>query len=133
MRALLVTFALIVGLATAANAQDTEIQDVIGSQIEAFQADDFATAFTFASPSIQHIFRTPDVFGKMVTQGYPMVWRPSEVQFLDLQDQDGALWQRVLITDQDGVAHVLAYRMQATQNGWKISGVQLLDQGAVSA
>ena len=49
------------------------IEATINRQIEAFQADDFATAFTFASPTIQGMFGTSDRFGAVVRQGYPMV------------------------------------------------------------
>ncbi|MEM9269253.1 MAG: DUF4864 domain-containing protein, partial [Pseudomonadota bacterium] len=33
-----------------------DIQGVISAQVEAFQADDYATAFTYASPNIKRIF-----------------------------------------------------------------------------
>ena len=133
MRALLIAVTMMFGLAIGAKAQDADIQGVIGSQIEAFKVDDFATAFTFASPSIQGMFRTPENFGRMVSQGYPMVWRPAEVEYLDLREEAGALWQRVMITDAKGAVHLLDYRMVETENGWKISGVQLLDAPGVSA
>ncbi len=133
MRALLIAFTLWLGLTFQAAAQDTEIQGVIGDQIEAFKADDFATAFTYASPSIQGIFRTPENFGRMVSQGYPMVWRPADVKFLDLREQAGSLWQRVMITDGKGAVHLLDYRMLQTENGWKINGVQILKSDELSA
>ena len=133
MRALLLICVLVLGLATGAKAQETEIQGVIGSQIEAFKADDFATAFTFASPAIRGIFQSADNFGRMVAHGYPMVWRPADVQYLDLTDNAGVLAQRVLITDGKGVAHLLEYRMIQTENGWKINGVSILESAAVAA
>ena len=63
----------------------------------------------------------------MVTQGYPMVWRPAGVAYLDLREEDGTFWQKVQITDQKGRFHVLEYRMMQTPEGWRISGVQILD------
>ena len=63
----------------------------------------------------------------MVTQGYPMVWRRARVQYLDLRQEGGVWWQRVMITDQKGAFHVLEYRMEQTDAGWQISGVQILD------
>lgn len=113
--------------ATCAHAQSDEIRETITQQFEAFKADDFATAFTFASPSLQSFFLSPENFGRMVTQGYPMVWRPADVRYLDLREEDGTFWQKVQITDDKGALHYLEYRMQRTQAGWRISGVQILD------
>lgn len=102
-----------------------QIKMVIESQIEAFKADDFDTAFRYASPSIQSIFQNADNFGLMVRRGYPMVWRPADVQFLDLLEIEGDMWQQVLIRDQSGEQYVVLYRMQWVRDGWRINGVQV--------
>ncbi|WP_299649622.1 DUF4864 domain-containing protein [uncultured Tateyamaria sp.] len=133
MRKWMMGAVLAVGLAGAAMAQGTEIEGVIGSQIEAFKADDFEQAFTFAAPSIQGMFRTPENFGRMVTQGYPMVWRPADVTYLDLREEGGRYVQTVRIEDAEGAVHFLAYAMIETADGWKIGGVQLLDAPGVNA
>lgn len=131
--ALLATLALAVPL-RADEAAAPAIRDVIQSQIDAFLADDFARAFTYASPGIQGIFRTPETFGRMVRQGYPMVWRPDEVRFLDLEEREGALHQKVLIRDGAGANHVLDYTMEPDgQGGWKIDGVRILEAPEVAA
>ena len=109
------------------------IETTIQSQIDAFLADDFPKAFTFASPNIRMLFGSPERFGAMVRQGYPMVWRPGEVRFLELRDIDGALWQKVLIRDQSGRLHILDYQMVETGDGWRINGVQLLRPPGVGA
>lgn len=120
-------------LATAAVAQEEPIQSTIQSQIDAFLKDDFATAFSFASPNIKMFFGTPENFGQMVRQGYPMVHRPSDVRMLDLRDVGGRLWQRVMVTDQQGRTHMLDYQMIETPEGWQINGVQLLPSVGVGA
>jgi hypothetical protein len=63
--------------AFADEPRNPAIETTIQNQLNAFIADDFATAFTFASPNIKGIFGTPENFGAMVTQGYPMVHRPA--------------------------------------------------------
>ncbi|WP_319546209.1 DUF4864 domain-containing protein [Ruegeria conchae] len=126
MRRLLLAVSLSAGLASGAFAQNAEIEANISAQIQAFKADDFATAFTFASPNIQRLFGDPDNFGVMVRRGYPMVWRPAEVRFLELREISGALWQKVMITDGDGRVHLLDYQMIQQEGRWKINGVQLL-------
>ncbi|WP_299640824.1 DUF4864 domain-containing protein [uncultured Ruegeria sp.] len=126
MRRFLLAVSLSAGLGSGAFAQNAEIEANISAQIQAFKADDFATAFTFASPSIQRLFQNPDNFGTMVRNGYPMVWRPSDVRFLELREVAGALWQKVMITDASGRVHILDYQMIPLEGGWKINGVQLL-------
>ncbi len=126
MRRLFLILSLCLGMVSVAHAQETEIEANIGAQINAFKADDFVTAFTYASPNIQKLFRTPENFGAMVRNGYPMVWRPSEVRFLELREVAGLLWQKVMIVDGSGHVHLLDYQMIRQGSDWKINGVQLL-------
>jgi hypothetical protein len=113
-------------LSMPVSAQEAPIRDTIQSQIDAFRADDFATAFTFASPTIKMLFGSAENFGAMVRQGYPMVHRPADVEMQELRDVGGLLWQRVRIVDQQGRAHILDYQMIETPEGWQINGVQLM-------
>ena len=125
MRRLIPAVFVILAFCLPAKADEAAIKSVISSQIEAFQADDFDTAFTFASPMIQGIFGTPENFGTMVRQGYPMVWRPADVQFLGTEMVAGKLWMNVMIRDASGRLHVLGYQMITGENGWKINAVQV--------
>lgn len=113
-------------LAGPVSAQRAPIMDVIDAQIAAFLRDDFDRAFTYASPNIQGLFGSPERFGLMVREGYPMVWRPSEVTYGPLREVAGNLWQRVEVLDQRGRVHLLDYQMVETPEGWKINAVQLL-------
>lgn len=133
MRQFLIAIAILIGLSGPLKAQNAEIEGVISDQIDAFLADDFARAFTFASPMIRNLFGTPENFGTMVRRGYPMVWRPADVRYLDQREVDGATWQLVRITDAKGSVHLLAYQMINTENGWKINGVQFVDAPAAAA
>ena len=112
--------------ASVSVAQERDIQAVITQQIEAFQVDDFAQAFTYASPNIQGFFGTSERFGQMVMSGYPMVHRPDAVRYLELREIAGNLWQRVMITDPAGVIHMLDYQMKMIDGMWRINGVQIL-------
>ncbi|AZL58709.1 DUF4864 domain-containing protein [Tabrizicola piscis] len=113
-------------LALPVAAQETPIQNTIQSQINAFLVDDFATAFSFASPNIKGIFGTAENFGAMVKNGYPMVYRPATVEMGELREVAGNLWQRVRVVDQAGAAWFLDYMMIETPEGWQINAVQLL-------
>jgi len=129
----LVMLCLPVLSAQAQEARNPAIETVIQQQFDAFRAEDVGTAFSFASPNIKGMFGTPENFGRMVRNGYPMVWRPAKVQFLDLRKVAGNLWQRVMVTDQAGRTHLLDYQMVETAQGWQINGVQLLPQTGVGA
>lgn len=119
--------ALILSLALPAAAQEAPIEGTIRAQIDAFRQDDFATAFSYASPGIQAMFGTSERFGRMVVQGYPMVHRPAEVRMLGQEQRDGQLWQKVMITDAEGRIHLLGYEMVETPEGWRIDGVVMLE------
>lgn len=130
-------FAFLFGLwfnVAPAFAQDAgAIEDVIGRQLQAFNDRDMQGAWQYASPNIQGIFGSPDNFGMMVQRGYPMVWDNVDVQFLELREIAGLLWQRVMIRDARGDLHVLDYQMIQTDTGWQINGVQLLPAPEVGA
>ncbi|MBF9051561.1 DUF4864 domain-containing protein [Roseobacter sp. HKCCD9010] len=114
-------------------APNPAIERTIQNQFEAFLADDVDDAWTYASPNIQRLFQTPERFGRMVEEGYPMVWRPGQIDYLDLQTLGGLIVQRVQIIDGQGVAHVLGYQMIETEAGWQINGVRLLRASQVGA
>lgn len=127
LRASLLALALALpGLPAAAQEGGNAIRTVIESQIDAFLQDDFTTAFTFASPMIKRMFRTPENFGNMVRNGYPMVWRPDDVRFLEQREIEGRTFQKVMVTDRAGEIHMLEYEMIPTGEGWQINGVRRL-------
>ncbi|MGJ8602903.1 MAG: DUF4864 domain-containing protein [Marivita sp.] len=138
MRRLITGLTLALSMAGTLWAQDVlapepAIENTIQSQIDAFLKDDFTTAFTFASPNLRTMFRTPENFGAMVKQGYPMVWRPDDVRFGDLRSIAGGLYQMVIVTDAAGNLHYLDYRMEQIDGVWRIAGVQILQAPEVAA
>ncbi len=133
MRAALIGLITTALMAFPALSEPADIEAVIDRQLLALSADDFEKAFTFASPGLQQLFQSPENFQRMVVTGYPMVWRFSEVRFLELREEGGAFWQKVMITDQKGVVHLLDYRMLETADGWRINGVQILDSAQMNA
>ena len=131
----LLPFLLALMLALAgrpADAQETGPGEIVSRQFDAFRADDLDTAFSYASPMIQGYFRTPEVFGRMVAQGYAMVRNPGQVRLLDLREEAGRLVQRVEVIDRKGVLHLLDYQMIETEEGWKINGVTYVEAPPVA-
>lgn len=105
-------------------AGDAEaIRIVIEHQLQAFRADDGQEAFSYASPAIQSIFKTPDTFMSMVRAGYRPVYRPREVEFRDLVAVEGRWTQRILVVGPDGVPVIAQYVMEKQPDGsWRIDG-----------
>ena len=106
-------------------AEADAIENTIRNQIEAMQADDWEKAFTFASPTIQGIFRNPYNFSEMVKNGYPMVWRPREVRVGELTQTPRGLMQTMFFEDQQGRLYIADYLMQEIDGVWRINGVQI--------
>lgn len=127
--------AMMVKMAAAQEVLPPEpgIEAVIEDQMQAFLEDDFAQAFRYASPSIQGMFGTPDRFGAMVRNGYPMVWRPEDVEFGALRAVPGGLSQEVIVTDGAGQIHYLAYRMTQLDGAWRIAGVRIVEAPGLNA
>lgn len=112
---------------------DPGIEATISNQFNAFVSRDVDAAFSYASPMIQGMFGTPERFGTMVQRGYPMVWDPGQIEFIDLQTLGGVIVQRVQVIDQAGTVHYLGYAMIETEAGWVINGVQILRAPGVGA
>ncbi|MEL6767043.1 MAG: DUF4864 domain-containing protein [Pseudomonadota bacterium] len=113
--------------------EETKIQAVIADQIDAFQRDDLAAAFAHASPGIQGIFRNPSNFGRMVAQGYPMIWRPRRYEMGDIATGPRGLTQTVVFEDDAGALWEADYLMQDVEGTWRINGVQLRRLPGVSS
>ncbi len=110
-----------------ADSDRAAIQLMIANQIAAFQHDDGAGAYRFASPTIQQIFPTVDDFMAMVRNGYPPVYRPESVTFGRIVDSPAGPLQEVYITGPDGLGYVALYQLQRQPDGsWKINGCTLI-------
>ncbi len=127
LRALAAAALMAITLAAAPPAAaQSDPRAVIGAQIERFLEGDVAGAFDYAAPGIRRMFGTPENFGRMVQQGYPMVWRPADVRYGSAEERGARVMQRVIITDGAGGVHTLLYEMIPTGETWRIGGVRIL-------
>ena len=111
-------------VSTLVFADEREIaQNIISSQIEAFKENNIEKAYTFAAPNIQAQFSTPEVFGSMVKNGYPIIWRPKSFKFTKFQDLGNKSIQRVLFQSYDGRLETYDYILEKYDDLWKIAGV----------
>ena len=100
-----------------------EVRNTISSQIEAFKENNIKKAYTFAAPNIKAQFPNPDVFGLMVRNGYPVIWRPKNFKFTKFQDLGNKSIQRVLFQSYDGRLETYDYILEKYDDLWKIAGV----------
>ena len=112
--------------AAAQTPRETEIQDVISAQVEAFRRDDAALAYSFASPDIQELLRDPATFLAMVRRAYPEVYRPQSLRFLRIEESDGRVLQHVLVQGPDGSIVTAVYEMVEIDGRWRINGCTLV-------
>lgn len=117
--------------AVTARAQDiaAEGRIVIESQINAFLADDMATAYSFASPAIREIYPDQSRFFDMVKRGYQPVYRPGNFAFGRAKPAaDGSgIVQEVIIHGPDGQDWTALYSLIKQPDGsLKINGVQMI-------
>lgn len=133
MRSFLLGLCFVVCAGGALAGPRDDIRATISSQLSAFASDDFAAAFEFASPEIQSLFQTSQNFGRMVQQGYPMVWRSQDVRFLELSERPDGFGQVVRMKDATGTVHFLRYYMRLVNGAWRINGVEVLQASDFSA
>ena len=126
--------AIAVTLAPAARADELDstqaaaIRSVIENQMAAFKVDDGPAAFAYASPTIQELFQTPEIFMSMVKTGYAPVYRPQEVEFRELMQAARGPVQVVHIVGPDGRAVLALYSIeQHPDASWRIDGCTLTE------
>ena len=128
MRAAVLFFALLLGLATPGYAAEdvAAAQNVIRSQEQALGRDDATAAYSFAAPVLQRMFGDPDTFMNMVRNGYAPVYRHKSFEFGESRTNAGRIEQDVRIVDTNGVPWDALYFLEAQPDGsMKIIGCTL--------
>jgi hypothetical protein len=104
------------------DADARAVRTVIEAQLAAFAADDAERAFSYAAPGIRETFGDAERFMTMVRRGYPVVYRPTSVRFLEPVAEGASLLQRVRMTDETGVAWMVVYELQRqADRSWRIA------------
>lgn len=103
------------------------VRIVVEAQLDAFAVDDAKRAFSYAAPALREMFGTPERFMAMVRGGYPVVYRPASVTFLNPEWVQGQLVQGVHLTDSSGALWLATYRLERQRDkSWRISGCEVL-------
>lgn len=132
MRAFVLLFALLIGLAQSIRAGDdvAAAQNIIRSQEQALSRDDAATAYSYAAPEIRGLFPQADIFMSMVQRSYAPVYRHKSFEFGEARTADGKIAQRVHIIDANGEPWEALYTLQQQPDGsLKIIGCVLIKAG----
>ena len=102
------------------------IQQIIQDQVDAFRRDDGDAAFGYASPEIQRLFGSSEIFMDMVRQGYQPVYRPRVFDFEEIVELNGQPTQKVRVIGPDGRPVTAFYPMRRMPDGrWRIDGCYL--------
>ena len=103
-----------------------DIRSVIELQLDAFARGDATTAYAQASPTIQTLFPTEEIFMMMVHSGYAALIAPRRVEFLELFYDQASPVYRVGIESPNGTRWMALYRMAAQPDrSWRIAGCVL--------
>lgn len=131
--ALLLSFWIYGSAAAQSDADRVAIQSTIEGQLQAFLADDAATAYSFAAPGIKAMFPTKEIFMEMVRQGYRPVYRPRSYSFGELKVGAAGPEQLVDIVDANGDYWTAHYTLALVDGEWRITGCYLEEKPGVAA
>jgi hypothetical protein len=123
------------GVGAALSADDRiAFEQVLRSQLAAFEADDGNRAFGYASKGIRDKFRTPEAFMTMVRERYRPVYRPREVASDGLMMSERGPVQQLSVLGPDGMAFTAIYIMEPQPDAaWKIGGCILFPRDTKAA
>ena len=123
------TFFILSGLSKADDSMKNELtitQDIIESQIQAFQNKNAELAYSFASPMIKLRFNNPQEFMSMVKSFYEPVYNPKQYYFINSKYFEGSIYHQLQIISQSNMSYLATYSLIKDENEWKISGCSVL-------
>ena len=104
----------------------TMTQDIIESQIQAFQNKNAELAYSYASPMIKLRFNNPQEFMSMVKSFYEPVYNPKQYYFIDSKYFEGSIYHQLQIISQSNMSYLATYSLIKDENEWKISGCSVM-------
>ena len=117
------------GLSKADDSMKKELtmtQDIIESQIQAFQNKNAELAYSFASPMIKLRFNNPQEFMTMVKSFYEPVYNPKQYYFINSKYFEGSIYHQLQIISQSNMSYLATYSLIKDENEWKISGCSVM-------
>ncbi len=114
------------GKGVLTKADREKIQRVITLQLRAFERDEAAIAFSYATADTRKYFGSPRQFMEMVRGGYAPLIKHSSREFLEAAMVDGLAIQPVKFLTADGDVVIALYTMERQADSeWRIGGCEL--------
>jgi hypothetical protein len=123
------TLFILSGLSKADDSMKNELtitQDIIESQIQAFQNKNAELAYSFASPMIKLRFNNPQEFMSIVKSFYEPVYNPKQYYFINSKYFEGSIYHQLQIISQSNTSYLATYSLIRDENEWKISGCSVM-------
>ncbi len=127
--ALILSLAFMIAPSAEGKTQTQEIQTLIRQQLEAFNEEDYFSAYQYASRHIQSEFTLKE-FEMMVRTGYPQIAKSKQSRFGDIELFDEGRHARAIVhvTGADHVTIITQYRLIYEDGAWRNNGVMILDR-----
>ena len=107
-------------------ADRQKIQRIISLQIRAFERNDEAVAFSYATPDARRYFGTPRAFMEVVRTSYSALYKHASHEFLEAAVINGVVVQPLKILTSDGEIIVALYTVeQQADKEWRIGSCEL--------
>jgi hypothetical protein len=101
----------------ASDADRSAICGIIQDQIEAFKRDGAVRAYSYASPTLQSMFGSQELFIAMVREGYKPVYRLRSYTMGEFKDTPEGTSLSVQIQDLKGTDWVAIYTLEQQPDG----------------
>lgn len=127
-----ISVVLLVFLSASPAKSDTvtqEIQSLIQQQLQAFNEDDYFSAYQYASRHIQTEFTLTE-FEMMVRVGYPHIAKSQKSSFekIEVSKTGDSAIAIVHVTGKTHVTVIARYQLVYEEGSWRNNGVMILDQ-----
>lgn len=101
------------------------IRQLIEDQLQAFQANDLATALSLTSPKIQSKFSLED-FSQIITANYSAILKPRSIMFRGFTLVNNFPALIAMIMDREGNLVKVVFIVQHQQDySWRVHGYEL--------
>ena len=107
-------------------ADRQKIRRIITLQIRAFERNDEAVAFSYATPDARRYFGTPRAFMEVVRTSYSALYNHASHEFLEAAVISGVVVQPLKILTSDGEIIVALYTVeQQADKEWRVGSCEL--------
>jgi hypothetical protein len=100
-----------------------ELFSVVETQLAAFRAADYSSAYRHAASGVQQKFTVPQ-FEAMIRRDYGPITNAQRIEFGGVEVNGSAAIVQVFFTDENDSVRSFLYSLIAEGDSWKINGVQ---------